>query len=162
MINERLLERLRMRRSHFPIRRALPDDWPQVLKLYCCKLVEEEHLELTAGVFAAAKSAVVNALMNPDRVVLVAEDEDRIIGQGFMDIVSDPVSLDRAVLGQAIFVLPKYRWLGVADDLLLMWIDFAKGIGASRITFFHGSEGCSKFYERLGAEVSRIEYEVKL
>ena len=163
MLNWKLIERLRHKWSDWQISAATIADGPEIFALYLDKLVEEEHIELTPEVLNAAGAAITDALTNPNRRVLVCRAEDgEIVGQIFVDLLPEPTGEGVYTLAQAIYVERSHRDTGVAQALIAGVAGFSKSAGATAIRFFHGAEGCSKFYESLGFEISRIEYEVTL
>jgi GNAT superfamily N-acetyltransferase len=162
MLNEKLLERISKPIEGFVCRPAGLTDFQRVLALYLAKLEEEEHMELTPEVVASAASALLDVLHNPVRGMIVCDHDGEIAGQLVCDIVTSAVGTDNSLLMSAIYAVPEHRALGVAQWLLAECVTQARRIGVHRLLFFHGPEGCSKFYERTGAEVSRIEYEVIL
>lgn len=135
-------------------------DFTSVFNLYAMKLVEEEHIELTPDVVASAGAAILDVLVNPQRCTLLAVADNIIVGQLFFEPLPEHTSKGTYIYCYSIFVHPQYRKQGIAQRLIAAVTDHAKSISATRLTFFHGPEGCSKFYESLGATVSKIEYEV--
>jgi GNAT superfamily N-acetyltransferase len=163
MLNWKLIERLKHKWGGWQVSEAGTADGPEIYALYLEKLVEEEHIELTPDVLNAAGAAITDALTNPNRRVLVCRSKDgEVIGQIFVDLLPEPTGEGVYTLAQAIYVERSHRETGIAQALIAGVAEFSKNARANAIRFFHGSEGCSKFYESLGFEVSRIEYEVTL
>jgi GNAT superfamily N-acetyltransferase len=105
------------------------------------------------------------ALSDPDRLVMVAEDGDQIIGH-LTGSLSGP-SLMRpllvATLG-SIYVRPTYRGQKIGVNLVEEFKAWARRHGAqyAGVTAYAGSEGAVRFYERNGFAMRSVVLETSL
>lgn len=89
-------------------------------------------------------------LADPDRVVLVAADEGRIIGYTMLIRGADGVELSK------MYVLSRHHGSGAADALMRSGIDWAAGTGATTVWLGVNQENAraQKFYLKHGFDVT--------
>ena len=136
------------------IRPANGTDLDEVIELYIA--------DVGGGDRPAIESAILRLLYSETSCILVDVEDDGVVGQVFFDIV-DEVTLDgRYLFVYGLYVRPEWRMHGVAKA----FVEFIKlasaKLNATRITFCQKDFKESRFYERQGARVSRVEYEVIL
>ncbi|MFB9894808.1 GNAT family N-acetyltransferase [Planobispora takensis] len=101
--------------------------------------------------YGAAKFA--DALHDPDRLVLVADDDGRIVGH-LTGALSGPTPMRPvtvATLG-SMYVRPAYRGRKIGTRLVEEFRDWARLHGAqyAGVTAYTGNEGAGRFFERNG------------
>ncbi|GIH77376.1 hypothetical protein Plo01_38050 [Planobispora longispora] len=113
--------------------------------------------------YGAAKFA--EAVDDPGRLVLVADDGERIIGH-LTGSVSGPTPMRPVVVATlgSIYVRPPYRGQKIGARLVEEFRAWARGHGAqyAGVTAYAGNEGASRFFERNGFVMHAVVRETVL
>ena len=141
------------------IRFAKNADIPALIRLL--KQVGRIHYEGRPDIFRADaqkydETALEALLQEQNRPILVAEEDDRVLGYAFCVIqntVGDPVLQDvKTVYIDDLCVEETCRGGGVGKALYNAVLDYAREIGAYNVTLnvWAKNESALKFYEKMG------------
>jgi len=154
------------------VRRATPADMPQVGRLGA--LLIKEHYDFDPQRFLAAKpetsagyAAFLSAqLEDPDKVVLVADDNGDVIGYAYAAIEGHDYMALRGPSGvlHDIIVDPGHRGRGVGQRLLDTTLEFFRSRGVPRVVLLTAerNEAAQRLFARLGFRRTMIEMTLEL
>ena len=154
------------------VRRATPADLPGIGRLGAL-LIEEHYdfdpqrfLAATPGMQAGYASFISAQLKDPDKAVLVADDNGDVIGYTYAAVEgSDYMSL-RGPAGvlHDIIVDPEHRGQGVGRLLLDATLEFFRSRGLPRVVLLTAerNEGAQRLFARRGFRRTMIEMTLEL
>lgn len=138
-----------MARQAPTVREAGPSDALQLLLLWSSVAPATETSEQAC---AEAEQALANLAADPDEKLLVAEDDDRVVGALYLQRGSaSPLSLEPAVHTSYLIVLPESRRHGYGHALMEAACSWAEEKGVAQLTAFtDGGRENNRFLARLG------------
>lgn len=150
------------------IRFACEKDIPQMLDLLL--QVGEVHHQIRPDLFRAGaqkydEAALRRLLVNPDRPILAAEVDGKMVGYAFCILQitkDDPVLCDRRVLYiDDLCVDEKHRGRGIAGALYHRALELAKELSCDAVTLnvWWGNDNALRFYENCGLQKQKIGME---
>lgn len=150
------------------IRFACEKDIPQMLDLLL--QVGEVHHRIRPDLFRAGaqkydEAALRRLLVNPDRPILAAEVDGKMVGYAFCILQitkDDPVLCDRRVLYiDDLCVDEKHRGRGIAGALYHRALELAKELSCDAVTLnvWWGNDNALRFYENCGLQKQKIGME---
>jgi ribosomal protein S18 acetylase RimI-like enzyme len=153
------------------IRFACDRDIPGMIDLL--QQVGEVHHRIRPDLFRAGAQkydeAALNALLtDPNRPILAAEIEGKLVGYAFCILQvteNDPVLCDRKVLYiDDLCVEETLRGQGIAGALYERVLEYARELGCDAVTLnvWCGNENAMKFYEKCGLKPQKIGMEIIL
>lgn len=153
------------------IRFACDRDIPGMIDLL--QQVGEVHHRIRPDLFRAGAQkydeAALNALLtDPNRPILAAEIEGKLVGYAFCILQvteNDPVLCDRKVLYiDDLCVEETLRGQGIAGALYERVLEYARELGCNAVTLnvWCGNENAMKFYEKCGLKPQKIGMETIL
>ncbi|MEE1036941.1 MAG: GNAT family N-acetyltransferase [Oscillospiraceae bacterium] len=153
------------------IRFACDRDIPGMIDLL--QQVGEVHHRIRPDLFRAGAQkydeAALNALLtDPNRPILAAEIEGKLVGYAFCILQiteNDPVLCDRKVLYiDDLCVEETLRGQGIAGALYERVLEYARELGCDAVTLnvWCGNENAMKFYEKCGLKPQKIGMETIL
>ena len=147
------------------IRPARREDVPQILAIYSMDPATG-HRELLGDPLPALYYEAFDMMnAHPDQVVLVAEDDAKVIGTLQITFIQHLLSraFRRAVV-EAVFVHPSHQGSGVGTALFkaAAGIALAAKCGTLELTSNKARAGAHKFYERLGFKASHEGFKLLL
>ena len=153
------------------IRFAETRDIPGMIDLL--QQVGEVHHRIRPDLFRAGAQkydeAALNALLtDPNRPILAAEIEGKLVGYAFCILQvteNDPVLCDRKVLYiDDLCVEETLRGQGIAGALYERVLEYARELGCDAVTLnvWCGNENAMKFYEHRGMRPRKIYMEASL
>ena len=153
------------------IRFACDRDIPGMIDLL--QQVGEVHHRIRPDLFRAGAQkydeAALNALLtDPNRPILAAEIEGKLVGYAFCILQiteNDPVLCDRKVLYiDDLCVEETLRGQGIAGALYERVLEYARELGCDAVTLnvWCGNDGAMKFYDAMGMTPRHIMMETKL
>ena len=131
------------------------------------------HHQIRPDLFRAGAQkydeAALNALLtDPNRPILAAEIEGKLVGYAFCILQvteNDPVLCDRKVLYiDDLCVEETHRGQGIAGALYERVLEYARELGCDAVTLnvWCGNENAMKFYEKCGLKPQKIGMETIL
>ena len=153
------------------IRFACDRDIPGMIDLL--QQVGAVHHQIRPDLFRAGAQkydeAALNALLtDPNRPILAAEIEGKLVGYAFCILQiteNDPVLCDRKVLYIVdLCVEETLRGQGIAGALYERVLEYARELGCDAVTLnvWCGNDGAMKFYEKCGLKPQKIGMETIL
>ena len=153
------------------IRFACDRDIPGMIDLL--QQVGAVHHRIRPDLFRAGAQkydeAALNALLtDPNRPILAAEIEGKLVGYAFCILQiteNDPVLCDRKVLYiDDLCVEETLRGQGIAGALYERVLEYARELGCDAVTLnvWCGNENAMKFYEKCGLKPQKIGMETIL
>lgn len=153
------------------IRFACDRDIPGMIDLL--QQVGAVHHQIRPDLFRAGAQkydeAALNALLtDPNRPILAAEIEGKLVGYAFCILQvteNDPVLCDRKVLYiDDLCVEETLRGQGIAGALYERVLEYARELGCDAVTLnvWCGNENAMKFYEKCGLKPQKIGMETIL
>ena len=153
------------------IRFACDRDIPGMIDLL--QQVGEVHHRIRPDLFRAGAQkydeAALNALLtDPNRPILAAEIEGKLVGYAFCILQiteNDPVLCDRKVLYiDDLCVEETLRGQGIARALYERVLEYAREIGCNAVTLnvWCGNDGAMRFYEKSGLKPQKVGMEIIL
>ena len=153
------------------IRFACDRDIPGMIDLL--QQVGAVHHQIRPDLFRAGAQkydeAALNALLtDPNRPILAAEIEGKLVGYAFCILQvteNDPVLCDRKVLYiDDLCVEETLRGQGIAGALYERVLEYARELGCNAVTLnvWCGNENAMKFYEKCGLKPQKIGMETIL
>ena len=153
------------------IRFACDRDIPGMIDLL--QQVGAVHHQIRPDLFRAGAQkydeAALNALLtDPNRPILAAEIEGKLVGYAFCILQiteNDPVLCDRKVLYiDDLCVEETLRGQGIAGVLYERVLEYARELGCDAVTLnvWCGNENAMKFYEKCGLKPQKIGMETIL
>ena len=153
------------------IRFACDRDIPGMIDLL--QQVGAIHHQIRPDLFRAGAQkydeAALNALLtDPNRPILAAEIEGKLVGYAFCILQvteNDPVLCDRKVLYiDDLCVEETLRGQGIAGALYERVLEYARELGCDAVTLnvWCGNENAMKFYEKCGLKPQKIGMETIL
>ena len=153
------------------IRFACDRDIPGMIDLL--QQVGEVHHRIRPDLFRSGAQkydeAALNALLtDPNRPILAAEIEGKLVGYAFCILQiteNDPVLCDRKVLYiDDLCVEETLRGQGIAGALYERVLEYARELGCDAVTLnvWCGNENAMKFYEKCGLKPQKIGMETIL
>ena len=150
------------------IRFACDRDIPGMIDLL--QQVGAVHHQIRPDLFRAGAQkydeAALNALLtDPNRPILAAEIEGKLVGYAFCILLiteNDPVLCDRKVLYiDDLCVEETLRGQGIAGALYERVLEYARELGCDAVTLnvWCGNDGAMKFYEKCGLKPQKIGME---
>ena len=150
------------------IRFACDRDIPGMIDLL--QQVGAVHHQIRPDLFRAGAQkydeAALNALLtDPNRPILAAEIEGKLVGYAFCILQiteNDPVLCDRKVLYiDDLCVEETLRGQGIAGALYERVLEYARELGCDAVTLnvWCGNDGAMKFYEKCGLKPQKIGME---
>ena len=150
------------------IRFACEKDIPQMLDLLL--QVGEVHHQIRPDLFRAGaqkydEAALKRLLKNPDRPILAAEVDGKMVGYAFCILQitkDDPVLCDRKVLYiDDLCVDENHRGRGIAGALYRRSLELAKELSCDAVTLnvWWGNDNALRFYENCGLQKQKIGME---
>ena len=150
------------------IRFACENDIPQMLDLLL--QVGEVHHQIRPDLFRAGaqkydEAALQRLLKNPDRPILAAEEDGKMVGYAFCILQitkDDPVLCDRRVLYiDDLCVDESHRGRGIAGALYRRSLELAKELSCDAVTLnvWWGNDNALRFYENCGLQKQKIGME---
>ena len=150
------------------IRFACEKDIPQMLDLLL--QVGEVHHQIRPDLFRAGaqkydETALKRLLKNPDRPILAAEEDGKMVGYAFCILQitkDDPVLCDRRVLYiDDLCVDESHRGRGIAGALYCRSLELAKELSCDAVTLnvWWGNDNALRFYENCGLQKQKIGME---
>ena len=150
------------------IRFACEKDIPQMLDLLL--QVGEVHHQIRPDLFRAGaqkydEAALQRLLKNPDRPILAAEVDGKMVGYAFCILQitkDDPVLCDRRVLYiDDLCVDESHRGRGIAGALYRRSLELAKELSCDAVTLnvWWGNDNALRFYENCGLQKQKIGME---
>ena len=150
------------------IRFACDRDIPGMIDLL--QQVGAVHHQIRPDLFRAGAQkydeAALNALLtDPNRPILAAEIEGKLVGYAFCILQiteNDPVLCDRKVLYiDDLCVEETLRGQGIAGALYERVLEYARELGCDAVTLnvWCGNENAMKFYEKCGLKPQKIGME---
>ena len=150
------------------IRFACEKDIPQMLDLLL--QVGEVHHQIRPDLFRAGaqkydEAALQRLLKNPDRPILAAEEDGKMVGYAFCILQitkDDPVLCDRRVLYiDDLCVDESHRGRGIAGALYRRSLELAKELACDAVTLnvWWGNDNALRFYENCGLQKQKIGME---
>jgi RimJ/RimL family protein N-acetyltransferase len=137
------------------VRRALPEDWRELRALRLRALADSPDAFLTTLDEARARTDSEWREWVESTVVFV-DDEFTGMAGGFVQEDGIPMLI-------GMWVTPERRGTGVAEALARAVIEWARGLGASRIVLWVviGNAAAERFYERIGFAPTGVELEMR-
>ena len=153
------------------IRFACDRDIPGMIDLL--QQVGAVHHQIRPDLFRAGAQkydeAALNALLtDPNRPILAAEIEGKLVGYAFCILQvteNDPVLCDRKVLYiDDLCVEETLRGQGIAGALYERVLEYARELGCDAVTLnvWCGNDSAMKFYEKSGFKPQKVGMEVIL
>ena len=153
------------------IRFACEKDIPGMIDLL--QQVGEVHHQIRPDLFRAGAqkydaAALKRLLADPNRPILIAEAEEKVLGYAFCILQvteNDPVLCDRKVLYiDDLCVDENVRGQGIAGALYEKVLEFARELncGAVTLNVWCGNDGAMRFYEKCGLKPQKIGMETIL
>ena len=150
------------------IRFACENDIPQMLDLLL--QVGEVHHQIRPDLFRAGaqkydEAALKRLLKNPDRPILAAEVDGKMVGYAFCILQitkDDPVLCDRKVLYiDDLCVDENHRGRGIAGALYHRALELARELSCDAVTLnvWWGNDNALRFYENCGLQKQKIGME---
>ena len=150
------------------IRFACENDIPQMLDLLL--QVGEVHHQIRPDLFRAGaqkydEAALQRLLKNPDRPILAAEEDGKMVGYAFCILQvtkNDPVLCDRRVLYiDDLCVDENHRGRGIAGALYHRALELARELSCDAVTLnvWWGNDNALRFYENCGLQRQKIGME---
>ena len=150
------------------IRFACEKDIPQMLDLLL--QVGEVHHQIRPDLFRAGaqkydEAALKRLLKNPDRPILAAEVDGKMVGYAFCILQitkDDPVLCDRKVLYiDDLCVDENHRGRGIAGALYHRALELARELSCDAVTLnvWWGNDNALRFYENCGLQKQKIGME---
>ena len=150
------------------IRFACENDIPQMLDLLL--QVGEVHHQIRPDLFRAGaqkydEAALRRLLKKPDRPILAAEEDGKMVGYAFCILQitkDDPVLCDRRVLYiDDLCVDESHRGRGIAGALYRRSLELAKELSCDAVTLnvWWGNDNALRFYENCGLQKQKIGME---
>lgn len=150
------------------IRFACEKDIPQMLDLLL--QVGEVHHQIRPDLFLAGaqkydEAALKRLLKNPDRPILAAEVDGKMVGYAFCILQitkDDPVLCDRKVLYiDDLCVDENHRGRGIAGALYHRALELARELSCDAVTLnvWWGNDNALRFYENCGLQKQKIGME---
>lgn len=150
------------------IRFACEKDIPQMLDLLL--QVGEVHHQIRPDLFRAGaqkydEAALRRLLKNPDRPILAAEEDGKMVGYAFCILQitkDDPVLCDRRVLYiDDLCVDENHRGRGIAGALYRRALELAGELSCDAVTLnvWWGNDNALRFYENCGLQRQKIGME---
>ncbi len=150
------------------IRFACEKDIPQMLDLLL--QVGEVHHQIRPDLFRAGaqkydEAALRRLLVNPDRPILAAEEDGKMVGYAFCILQvtkDDPVLCDRRVLYiDDLCVDESHRGRGIAGALYHRALELARELSCDAVTLnvWWGNDNALRFYENCGLQRQKIGME---
>ena len=150
------------------IRFACEKDIPQMLDLLL--QVGEVHHQIRPDLFRAGaqkydEAALKRLLKNPDRPILAAEEDGKMVGYAFCILQitkDDPVLCDRKVLYiDDLCVDENHRGRGIAGALYHRALELARELSCDAVTLnvWWGNDNALRFYENCGLQKQKIGME---
>lgn len=105
-------------------------------------------------------------LRNPDLLLLVAEEDGRIVGTGYCRIDTDKPFLKHAKKAYFgfMYVLPEFRGQGINGRIIAPlkdWVN-SRGITECRLDVYHGNHDAMRAYEKMGFRPYSVEMRLDL
>ena len=154
-------------RTGITVRRATPADLPSIGRLGA--LLVEEHYDFDPQRFLAARpetpagyaSFISTQLEDPDKAVLVADDNGDVIGYAYAAIEGYDYMALRGPAGvlQDLIVAPEHRGQGVGRLLLDATLEFFRSRGVPRMVLSTAerNEAAQRLFARMGFRRTMIE-----
>jgi GNAT superfamily N-acetyltransferase len=138
------------------VRRATPEDVPALVALFQeLDRMQSDWRVFTPrpGFYDEVGAKYREAMSTRDAVVLVAEDDDEVVGMAYGEVrVPSRFSDERALELSAVVVRTGYRGRGVGRELVREAATFASDVGVDWIELktFAPNQGAMVFWDALG------------